>query len=125
MATTTSITLLPTTTFGTETGNYNGSDAAFNSDKVKGDGYYGFGDGVHTVQLRVTNFIGTVQIQASLVTDPADSDFADITTAVLTGDGSTAITNGYFYNFTGNYVWIRAKVTEFTAGTINSVVMMH
>ena len=26
-------------------------DQVFNGDKVKGDGYYGFSDGVHTVQI--------------------------------------------------------------------------
>jgi hypothetical protein len=125
MSTTTSITLLPTTSYGTETGNYDGSSASFQSNKVKGDGYYGFSDGLHTAQLRVTGFVGTLQIQASLATDPSSTDWADISSAVLTGDGSTAITDGYFYNFTGNYVWIRANITAFTAGTINSLVVMN
>ena len=62
MPATTSVTLLPTTTFGTEAGNYDGTSAAFNGDKVKGDGYYGFSDGVHTTQTRVTSLVGTVKI---------------------------------------------------------------
>jgi hypothetical protein len=124
MAAITTTTLLATTTVGSETGNYDGSATSFNSDKVKGDGYYGFADGVHTVQSRVTALIATVKLQATLATTPADSDWVDIET-VVNGDGSTAITNGYLTNFTGNYVWIRVAVTDFTSGTINTVLLGH
>ena len=124
MAAITTTTLLATTTVGLETGNYDGSATSFNSDKVKGDGYYGFADGVHTVQSRVTALIATVKLQATLATTPTDADWVDIET-VVNGDGSTAITNGYLTNFTGNYVWIRVAVTNFTSGTINTVLLGH
>ncbi len=124
MAAITTTTLLATTSFGTSTGNYDGSASSFNSDKVKGDGYYGFADGVHTIQTRVTSLIATVKVQASLATTPVDADYVDIAT-IVNGDGSTAITDGYLTNFTGNYVWIRVAVTNFTAGTINTVVLGH
>ena len=124
MPATTSTTLLPTTTFGSAAGNYDGASAAFNGDKVKGDGYYGFSDGVHTVQTRCTSLIGTVKIQGTLVKDPASTDWVDIA-SVVTSDGSTAITNSYFNNFTGNFVWIRIAVSDFTAGSINNIFMAH
>ena len=124
MPATTSVTLLPTTAFGTATGNYDGSSVAFNGDKVKGDGYYEFSDGVHTVQTRVTSLIGTVKIQGTLVKDPASTDWVDIA-SIVTSDGSTAITNSYFNNFTGNFVWVRIAVSEFTAGSINNIFMAH
>lgn len=124
MPATTSTTLLATTTFGTSTGNYDGSSLTFNGDKVKGDGYYGFSDGVHTVQTRVTAFVGTLKIQGSLQKDPANTDWVDINNIVI-GDGSTAITDSYFNNFTGNFVWIRVTVSDFTAGTINNIYMAH
>ena len=60
----------------------------------------------------------------TLQKDPANTDWVDIDNIVI-GDGSTALTNSYFNNFTGNFVWIRVEVTEFTAGTINSVYMAH
>ena len=124
MPATTSVTLLPTTTFGSSSGNYDGSAAAFNSDKIKGDGYYGFSDGVHTVQTRVTSLIGTITIQGTLVKDPASTDWVDVVT-VLTSDGSTAITESYLNNFTGNFVWVRIAVSAFTAGSINNIFMAH
>ena len=124
MPATTSVTLLPTTAFGSASGNYDGSAAAFNSDKVKGDGYYGFSDGVHTIQTRVTSLVGTIKIQGTLVKDPANTDWVDVVT-VLTSDGSSAITDSYLNNFTGNFVWIRVAVTAFTAGSINNIFMAH
>ena len=124
MPATTSIQLIPTTVFGTAVGNYDGTATSFNSDDFKGDGYYGFSDGVHTVQTRVTSLVATVKIQGTLVKDPADTDFVDIA-SVVTTDGSTAITESYFNNFTGNFVWIRIAVSEFTAGSINNIFMAH
>ena len=124
MPATTSVTLLPTTAFGSASGNYDGSAAAFNSDKIKGDGYYGFSDGVHTVQTRITSLVGTIKIQGTLVKDPADTDFVDIVT-VNESDGSTAVTNSFLNNFTGNFVWIRIAVSAFTAGSINNIFMAH
>ncbi len=124
MPATTSVTLIPTTTFGSSAGNYDGSSASFNGDKVKGDGYYGFSDGVHTVQTRVTSLVGTIKIQGSLKKDPASTDWVDVVT-VNDSDGSTAITNSFLNNFTGNFVWIRVAVSSFTAGTINNIFMAH
>ena len=139
MATTTTVTLLPTTTYGTATGNYDGSSASFSSDKVKGDGYYGFSDGLHTVQWRVTDIVGTIKIQGSLVQDPAETDWVDIDlreadgSYSATADGlisevtttsqayTTATSESRVYNLKGNFVWIRANVSSFTAGTINTV----
>jgi hypothetical protein len=123
MPATTTTTMLPTTTHGSVTGNYLGGSADFVSDEFKGDGYYGFADGVHTTQTRTTSFVGIITLQGSLATDPASTDWVDISTVV--GDGSTAITNSFLTNFTGNYVWIRASVTSFSAGTINSVLLAH
>ena len=124
MPATPTVTLLTTTTFGTSAGNYDGSSATFDSDKVKGDGYYGFADGVHTIQTRVTSLIATVKIQGTLATDPASTDWVDVAT-IITSDGSSAITNSYFNNFTGNYTWLRIAVSAFTAGTINSIYLAH
>ena len=125
MAATTTVTIIPTTSFGTSMGNYDGSATSFQSDNTKGDGYYGFSDGVHTTQVRVTGFPGTITFQGSLATTPTDADFVDISGAVLTGDGSTLVTNSFIYNFTGNFVWIRASITNFTAGSINTILLAH
>ena len=92
-------------------------------EKYKGDGYYGRSDGLHTVQINVTGVSGTVKIQGTLATDPVDSDWFDVDGT--TYDSTTAGKEGAFvYNFTGNFVWVRAHVT-YTDGTINSILLNH
>ena len=119
----TSVTLVPTTTFGTPVGNYDGSSTSFDSVAKKGDGWYGYGDGNHTVAYFPNGFTGTIKMQGSLAETPTSTDWFDIsgtTTGALTAN-STAVT----YNFTGNFVWVRAAITGFTAGTLTKIMMNH
>ena len=93
----------------------------FVSDKAKGDGYYSQPDGVHTVAYQVNSSLtGSIKMQGSLATTPTEDDFFDIAGTTFTADQSTLI---YTANFTGNFVWIRAKATSVTAGTISSVLV--
>ncbi len=85
----------------------------------RGDGYYGHSDGVHTVSYDFTGLTGTITIQATLATSPGDTDWFDVHT--YTASTETAIK---YANFTGNFVFIRAKVV-YTDGTINSIRMNH
>ena len=94
----------------------------FVTDKAKGDGYYSQVDGVHTVAYQVVNlgdstddFNGTIKMQGSLATTPTEDDYFDISGTTLTSDQSTT---NVAYNFTGNFVWVRAKV-ETTNATSN------
>ncbi len=93
----------------------------FVSDKAKGDGYYSQPDGVHTVAYQVNaTLTGSIKMQGSLATSPTEDDWFDISGTTFTTDQSTTISTA---NFTGNFVWIRAKATSVTAGTINSVLV--
>ena len=93
----------------------------FVSAKVKGDGYYNKPDGVHTVAYQVNSTMtGSIKMQGSLATTPTEDDFFDITGTTFTADQSTLISTA---NFTGNFVWIRAKATSVTAGTISSILV--
>lgn len=110
-------------------------------ERFKGDGFYSQADGYHTVQWNLYQFVGTVRLQASLEAVPTDSDwfFVPISTTVLSIDTTGQATNtpvnkfeytesttGVFgYNFTGNYVWVRAYITDWTAGTVNSINLSH
>jgi hypothetical protein len=89
-------------------------------DKFKGDGYYGRSDGLHSVQYNVSGFKGNVVMQGTLATDPTDEDWFTLPTTENTdGDGS------YIYNFTGNYVWVRTYVSNWTDGAVQSIVLNH
>ena len=93
----------------------------FVSDKVKGDGYYSQPDGVHTVAYQVNaTMTGSIKMQGSLATTPTEDDYFDIAGTSFTADQSTLISTA---NFTGNFVWVRAKATSVTAGTISSVLI--
>ena len=92
------------------------STASTVSDKVKADGYYGNADGLHTVAyICSSDFVGTIKMQGSLATTPTEDDYFDISGTTLTSDQSTT---NVAYNFTGNFVWVRAKV-ETTNATSN------
>ena len=92
----------------------------FVSDKAKGDGYYSQPDGVHTVAYQVNSSLtGSIKMQGSLATTPTEDDWFDISGTTFTADQSTLISTA---NFTGNFVWIRAKATSVTAGTISSIL---
>lgn len=117
-----SIALVSSTTVGVPAGNYDGSSTSFYSDNEKGDGYFGYTDGLHTVAYRLSNFVGRITIQASLATTPSTDDTDWFTVVNELGDGSTALTQSSYANFTGNFVWVRVKVTDFTAGSINSIL---
>tara|TARA_B100000161_G_C33426459_1_gene358029 strand:- start:77 stop:652 length:576 start_codon:yes stop_codon:yes gene_type:complete len=93
----------------------------FVSAKVKGDGYYSRPDGVHTVAYQVNaTMTGSIKMQGSLATTPTEDDFFDISGTTFTADQSTLISTA---NFTGNFVWIRAKATSVTDGTISSILV--
>jgi hypothetical protein len=111
------------------------------SNPIKGDGYFGGSDGFHTVQVDINQFIGKIEMQGSLASAPQESDWFSVvlgtntmsidTTGLLTEESissveySTATTNIKSYNFTGNYVWVRAKVSDWTEGTVNSIRINH
>ena len=93
----------------------------FVSDKAKGDGYYSQVDGVHTVSYQVSILMtGSIKMQGSLATTPTEDDYFDIAGTTFTADQSTLISTA---NFTGNFVWVRAKATSVTGGTISSVLL--
>jgi len=93
----------------------------FVSDKAKGDGYYSQPDGVHTVAYQVNSTMtGSIKMQGSLATTPTEDDWFDVSGSTFTADQSTLISTA---NFTGNFVWVRARATSVTAGTISSVLI--
>ena len=110
-------------------------------DVYKGDGYYGRSDGFHTVQVDLNGFLGTIQIQGTLAIDPSATDWFTVdlgtgtqtidTTGLIVEQGIDAVeytsvtTNTKSYNFTGNYVWVRAYISNWTNGTVNSIKLNH
>ena len=113
----------------------------FTGEKYKGDGYYGRADGLHTIHTNLTGFVGKIEIQGTLAIDPTSDDWftVELGTGSLTVDTTgliskanitfveydEAITITDTYNFTGNYVWVRAYVSNWTEGTVNYIKLNH
>ena len=96
-------------------------NVGFVTDKAKGDGYYSQVDGVHTVAYKVnTTMTGAIKMQGTLAATPTEEDWFDIANTTLTTDLSTTIAS---YNFTGNFVYVRAKCTGMTAGATTTILL--
>jgi hypothetical protein len=111
----------------------------YTTDKIRGDGYFGGSDGLHTVFWNISDFIGSITVQGSLSSEPTDSDWFGIalsapstsytidTTGLIIPGGSVSTTYSTettairAYNFTGNFVWLRGQVSDFTQGTVNVI----
>lgn len=96
-------------------------------EKFRGDGFYNRADGFHTVQYVYTDFSGVIKIQATLSVDPLESDWFGLPETELSLVADSAITEpqSQAKNFTGNYVWIRVAVDNWTQGSINKILLSH
>jgi hypothetical protein len=87
------------------------------STEVRGDAYYGYSDGYHTIQVIYNQFVGRLRIQATLDLTPESADWFDI---VPTSTGTEFNPLGYIqfnsnepantteaYSFQGNFTFIR------------------
>ena len=119
------------------------------SDNVKGDSYYGYTDGIHTIQVVYSNYVGRVHIQATLAVTPAETDWFDVVVSPTEGlySGSNPWNDaGYIqfnanapgnkseaYTFKGNYTWIRTYVDrsyigdgatyDVSYGQVNNIIL--
>jgi hypothetical protein len=92
-------------------------------DKVKGDGYYRLSDGVHTVAHYILALDGNLIVQGALAAEPVEADWVTLDTR--TGTSGSPLTENATYNFTGNFVWVRAILTSFEGGTITKIQLNH
>ena len=109
-------------------------------EKFKGDGYYGRSDGLHTLQVDLNGFLGNIELQGTLAINPTADDYFPIalgsgttidTTGKLIVNTSTKLeytdneTSSKSYNFTGNFVWVRIYISNWTDGSVTSVKLNH
>ena len=120
--TATTLTVLGLTQHGVPSGNYDGSSTSFDSDGAKAVGYYRGLGSVQTVYQRISGFEGTITLQATLDQNWETANWVDANEF----DSSSSPTSGvYPVTLTGNYTWIRARITNFTAGTIDSITIVY
>ena len=115
-------TLLTAVTYGTPSGNYDGSSQDWFSDAVKAADYYRGRGGVQTIGFSVSGFQGTITIEATLDTDP---DSAAWFNTLTYGNASTVTTQSISESVVGNFTWLRARIEHFDAGVINTVTATY
>lgn len=110
-------------------------EMSYVGEKFRGDGYYGFNDGLHTVSFHVKQFTGRIYLQATLMDDPTEDDWFNISLMVdqeFLQWGNETETLGV--TFIGNFVFLRARVDRSylvdqnydvaTHGVVDKVVLM-
>ncbi len=120
------VVLVPMTEYGVPSGNYDGSSTSFFADPQKAANYYQGRGGLQTIRFAVSNFVGAITIQATLDADPV---LARWFTTYVFGDDSAhfdgSTTQTFATNVQGNFVWLRASVTNFQYGTIDLVTASY
>jgi hypothetical protein len=94
------------------------------SDAVRGDGYYGYRDGYHTLSVVFQQFLGRIQIEATLELNPTENDWFPVW---LTGTTpykqySDPKTGSEAFTFQGNFVLLRfRKMRSYLPSSYSSV----
>ena len=125
MAQTTVVTLIPQTS-------YIGSNPlSIVGERQQAASYYMANNFLQTIIWNLGNsiggqspvyFAGTIKIQATLATTPGAFDWFDVYTLPIS---ATPTGQSGYYNLEGNYVWLRAAVTQWTAGSILSIAASY
>ena len=121
MSQTTTIILLPQTT-------YAGSNA--NVYTVTGSSqpaaaYYIGNRDLQTVNVKLSSVTGNIVIEATLATSPQSGDWFKVY-ELAANNASNVNSNASIYtNITGNFVYIRAKVEGFGNGIVNFVKLSY
>ena len=115
-------TLLSDVVYGTASGNYDGSSQDFYSDAVPASNYYGGQGALQTITYRLQNVIARITMQATLNDQVEQAHWFDIDTY---GNGVDPVTETHPVSVVGNFVWLRARVESFDAGTIQAVTAAY
>lgn len=108
--------------YGVPSANYDGSSQDFSTLPTKAAGYYqGYGS-IQTVTISVTGFVGVIKIQASLNDDIPEALFFDLNQF---SNGVAVETGTFPITITGNFVWMKCEIQDFSAGTINSITVSY
>jgi len=81
------------------------------SDPLRGDGYYGYRDGTQTVAVTFNNFIGRIQIEATLEINPSEQDWFPVwmNRATPYKQYGTATNGTESFSVRGKFVLIRFR----------------
>lgn len=114
--------LVDDVTYGTASGNYDGSSQDWYSDAVPAANYYGGQGSLQTLTYRLQDFVGQIRIEATLNDLKDSAAWFEVATY---GDGSTVETGTIPVNIIGNFTWLRANILGFDSGTIQAITAVY
>lgn len=128
MSQATTLILLPQTTFA-NVGNV--SSYTVTGNRQQAAAYYLGNRDLQTVALSTVGVTGNIFIEASLATDPSIDDWFDVyeleanANAANGSPSKIASTTSLGVNVEGNFVWMRAKVEDFSSGIIQYIKLSY
>jgi len=121
MSQTTTLILLPQTTWSSQVANGNSYTVTGNSQPAAS--YVITPRALQTVNINLSDVNGNIIIQATLATSPLETDWFKVYELVAV---SNANANSSMYtNIEGSYVYMRAKVEDFSQGVVNFVKLSY
>ena len=110
--------LLPQTTYVN-----NGTNAPYDvvGDKSQAAGYYISGKTLQTVFFKFSNVTATVSIEATLSDNPTESDWFTVHSFTANAVTLTNSTLSSYANIEGNFMYVRAKLTNFMSGIVDFI----
>ena len=124
----TTLTLMPQTAYVNPGG---GAGYTVTGNSQLAAGYYLSSKSLQTVNLNLAAVTGNISIEATLASSPSATDWFEVYALVANvsapaESGPLLASNAnVFTNVEGNFVSIRAKITEFKSGTINFIKVSY
>ena len=112
-------TLVPALQYGVPSGNYAGSNV-YVGNAVPAANYYGGQGSIQTVLFDVSAFQGNITIEATLNDHQESAPWFKI--ANITAANASSVTSN---TVVGNFTWLRATITDFAAGNVNTVTASY
>ena len=109
-------TLVPALQYGVPLGQYAGGNI-YVGNAVPAANYYGGQGAIQTLVANVTGFQGNISVEATLNDLQDSAPWFEIAN-VIAANVATQVTSN---TVIGNFTWLRATITDFAAGNVNTV----
>jgi len=122
MSQTTTLILLPQTTW-VNTGNSAVYTVTGNSQPAAA--YYLGNRDLQTVNIKLSGVTGNIVIEASLATTPTSDDWFKVYELAANANANVNSNASTYYNVEGNFVYMRAKIEDFSSGIVQFVKLSY
>jgi len=87
--------------------------------------YYLGNKDLQTVAIKLTQCTGNIVIEASLAATPTQSDWFKVYEYEANNDSPTSGNVSLYTNIEGNFVYMRAKIVDFSNGIVNYIKLSY